>query len=720
MAAGAATGIDNLVDPLLTSPYVNIIHNDLEETETVVVARLRQDFFNSTVVCILGSATFSEPAHETLVGELAAALGPLPLTFITGGMAGVEKTFASNLAHVHKLVHVRPFGHPSGFEWGRDAFAGRNEDETRAIIGAIGDIYITVEGGQGVAFEATAAYKRGALVLPLIRTGGASSGMFNFPQEALRCPGFIKLRNRHMWELIRRHDVPIEKTVEAVYFFMECYSKKAVMLQPYLWLPKWVVHPDVQRFAEDWISMNTREKALPLGVVCGRGIFWACTANCIMWPAYVFFTVLAYKTCACSPYGGLARYDTRLWSIFLMFWISQFYFEIKAMSYALYCQVQATGPFTFLGIRLRFRQWFGMMIGISIVAHMDICSNSFFLATAVYSQSCPTALMTEIWGNVIKQSMFQHVDGLLNIHLTIPSISLAVWLLTFIQPIHAFGLGVPCCQPGKFWPPMFCWNVQYEPRAYVEGEAPPRNSYRTCLSAKQNHGNALMATSEVARMASVTYQDESFAMSRFNAALEVLDEMMQSSGEVPVEQAVRCLQHAVGLAQRSQFRFFIQGVLEMGCMLNLQISLLGIQRCSTGKRMRSPEDTGFFNSMASLNWQIMLSILLSTFMALRRFNDMHSLFKKCMTITQDIIQRTSKSTSTWFLLGLFVQSTSRDDKLLQREFRRVRRWMLINFLLGVLYTVVVWYALMKFWAVFYCPSSLWNLAVYPPDGCVQF
>eukprot|EP00927_Polykrikos_kofoidii_P052932 TRINITY_DN469_c0_g2_i1.p1 TRINITY_DN469_c0_g2~~TRINITY_DN469_c0_g2_i1.p1 ORF type:complete len:719 (-),score=61.74 TRINITY_DN469_c0_g2_i1:484-2640(-) len=718
MAAGAATGIDNLVDPLLTSPYVNIIHNDLEETETVVVARLRQDFFNSTVVCILGSATFSEPAHETLVGELAAALGPLPLTFITGGMAGVEKTFASNLAHVHKLVHVRPFGHPSGFEWGRDAFAGRNEDETRAIIGAIGDIYITVEGGQGVAFEATAAYKRGALVLPLIRTGGASSGMFNFPQEALRCPGFIKLRNRHMWELIRRHDVPIEKTVEAVYFFMECYSKKAVMLQPYLWLPKWVVHPDVQRFAEDWISMNTREKALPLGVVCGRGIFWACTANCIMWPAYVFFTVLAYKTCACSPYGGLARYDTRLWSIFLMFWISQFYFEIKAMSYALYCQVQATGPFTFLGIRLRFRQWFGMMIGISIVAHMDICSNSFFLATAYYSQTCSNIVMEHIWQTVIDQCLLSHINGLFGIYLTIPTLSLAVWLFTFIQPIHAFGLGVPLCQPGRFWPPMFCWNVQYEPRAFEPGQPPPRNSYATCFARTQNHGNALMATSEVARMSTVTYRDESFAMSRFQYALDVLDETMTRDGTVPIEQAARCLQHAIGLLQRSQFRFFIQGVLEMSTMLNLQISLLGVGRCSSGVRMRRPQDTGIFNTVGSLNGQIMLSILISLCMALRRFLDIYSIFSKAWQITADLLYRTNQNQSQRFLAALWGRAS--DDAILQRQFKTFRQWMVINVTLAILYILTVCYAVLKFWAVFYCPSSLWNFAFYPPDGCVKF
>eukprot|EP00927_Polykrikos_kofoidii_P052936 TRINITY_DN469_c0_g2_i5.p1 TRINITY_DN469_c0_g2~~TRINITY_DN469_c0_g2_i5.p1 ORF type:complete len:718 (-),score=86.72 TRINITY_DN469_c0_g2_i5:60-2213(-) len=706
----------------LIAPFLGPAGNTYtSESVAEAVARLKGQLPDKVVVCILGSTSFSNLENESLVSKLAVQLGRLPLTFVTGGMPGVQATFAKHCGDVQNLWHVRPIGgNPSGFEYGKDVFAGANENERRAVIGNIGDIYITVEGGPGVAFEAASAYNRGALVLPLIRSGGASSGMFEFPSAALKCPDFVRIKERDTWDLIMRDDVPIDKTVTAAVSLLKDYAKNAVMTEPYSWLPKWAVHSDVQQFAVEWFRTRPKSKAMPLGIVCGRGIFWACAANIMMWPGYVLFVLVAYYTCDCNPTGGLARYNTKLWSLFLVFFVFQFYFEVKAMSYVLYCQVQATGPFSLLGIPLRFRQWFGMMVGMSFVAHMDICSNSFFLATAMYSQTCPTAVMRDIWRTVIEQSMLKHFESLFGIFPSIPVISLTVWIFTFIQPIHAFGLGVPCCKPGKHWPPMCFWNVEYEPKAFVEGQPPPKNSYRTCLSTAQNHGNALMATSEVARMASVTYQDESFAMSRFNAALEVLDEMMQSSGEVPVEQAVRCLQHAVGLAQRSQFRFFIQGVLEMGCMLNLQISLLGIQRCSTGKRMRSPEDTGFFNSMASLNWQIMLSILLSTFMALRRFNDMHSLFKKCMTITQDIIQRTSKSTSTWFLLGLFVQSTSRDDKLLQREFRRVRRWMLINFLLGVLYTVVVWYALMKFWAVFYCPSSLWNLAVYPPDGCVQF
>lgn len=59
-------------------------------------------------------------------------------------------------------------------------------------FGLLGDVYITVEGGPGVAGEARAAVARGARVVPFVRTGGASGGMFDFPAEAARfarsCP----------------------------------------------------------------------------------------------------------------------------------------------------------------------------------------------------------------------------------------------------------------------------------------------------------------------------------------------------------------------------------------------------------------------------------------------------------------------------------------------------------------------------------------------------
>ena len=41
-------------------------------------------------------------------------------------------------------------------------------------VSAQGDIYITIQGGQDVAEQATRAFLKGAVVIPVIATGGAS------------------------------------------------------------------------------------------------------------------------------------------------------------------------------------------------------------------------------------------------------------------------------------------------------------------------------------------------------------------------------------------------------------------------------------------------------------------------------------------------------------------------------------------------------------------
>eukprot|EP00913_Durusdinium_trenchii_P029220 g27393.t1 len=85
-----------------------------------------------------------------------------------------------------------------------------NCQDVQSLLASIGDIYITIEGGQDVAeqasgfknrvglvdvkldpIQANAAFSRGAAVIPVICTGGASSGMFHFPAAALKKPDFV-------------------------------------------------------------------------------------------------------------------------------------------------------------------------------------------------------------------------------------------------------------------------------------------------------------------------------------------------------------------------------------------------------------------------------------------------------------------------------------------------------------------------------------------------
>ena len=56
--------------------------------------------------------------------------------------------------------------------------------ERREILGRLAPIYLSIEGGPGTAHEATVARARGAILIPIGRTGGYSQDSYHH----LDCP----------------------------------------------------------------------------------------------------------------------------------------------------------------------------------------------------------------------------------------------------------------------------------------------------------------------------------------------------------------------------------------------------------------------------------------------------------------------------------------------------------------------------------------------------
>lgn len=108
--------------------------------------------------------------------------------------------------------NLLPEGQASGFRFGKDIHGGIDLEERKAIFGQLGDVYITFEGGPGVAQEADAAWSRGATIVPLARTGGASCGMFGFPPAALERPAAV---NAQTWELLSDKVTPVAMSAKA-------------------------------------------------------------------------------------------------------------------------------------------------------------------------------------------------------------------------------------------------------------------------------------------------------------------------------------------------------------------------------------------------------------------------------------------------------------------------------------------------------------------------
>jgi len=188
------------------------------------VKRLRNELGQTLCICILGGTKFQAEESEALVKAIAKKMsGAKRVTFVTGGMAGVQQTFADNCGDGSLVANLLPVGQSSGFKQGKDMNAGADLDQRKEIFGQLGDVYITVEGGPGVAQEARAAHARGAAIVPLIRTGGASGGMFDFPAEALARPDWA---TTSQWTLLTDKTASVDNTAFMVAMMVNALIEK--------------------------------------------------------------------------------------------------------------------------------------------------------------------------------------------------------------------------------------------------------------------------------------------------------------------------------------------------------------------------------------------------------------------------------------------------------------------------------------------------------------
>jgi hypothetical protein len=140
---------------------------------------------------VLGGTSWKDPSSKLIVEAIAHQLSvemAQTVVVLTTGLVGVQETLVRHLGREVQVVNLVSSEDGAYGGIGQDIDAGPSLENRMLLFGQLADAYLTVEGGPVVAKEAKAAFSRGALVLPLIRTGGASAGMFDFPDAALLRP----------------------------------------------------------------------------------------------------------------------------------------------------------------------------------------------------------------------------------------------------------------------------------------------------------------------------------------------------------------------------------------------------------------------------------------------------------------------------------------------------------------------------------------------------
>mmetsp|Transcript_95564 Transcript_95564/g.184350 ORF Transcript_95564/g.184350 Transcript_95564/m.184350 type:complete len:746 (+) Transcript_95564:79-2316(+) len=167
-------------------------HRPMQEEVAVAVERLKTAMGRRTCVCILGGE-ITDANTEAIVAALARKLGELcddNVAFVSNGLRGVQTVFAQNLGSgATRLWHLAHSSSEIELPKVGDVIrAGDTFEQQKKILASLGEVYVTVAGGQGVANEARIAHANRALIVPLARTGGASAGGSVFPIEALVRP----------------------------------------------------------------------------------------------------------------------------------------------------------------------------------------------------------------------------------------------------------------------------------------------------------------------------------------------------------------------------------------------------------------------------------------------------------------------------------------------------------------------------------------------------
>jgi len=201
-----------------------VAHPDLEEAATRVAAELAPQLGDSLRICILGGSEGEEGLSSATADLVKAVASELPTKvgrkacLVSGGHEGIGKLFAQHCRDGSTLWNVVPRGHSSGFGCGRDVQAGETIEEAQAAIACLGDLFVIFEGGNVCSKQALHAHERGAGVLLVRCTGGASGGCF--PEALLEKPRWA---SEEQWRLIASSDAAVADSAAAILAAVEAW-----------------------------------------------------------------------------------------------------------------------------------------------------------------------------------------------------------------------------------------------------------------------------------------------------------------------------------------------------------------------------------------------------------------------------------------------------------------------------------------------------------------
>jgi len=468
----------------------------------------------------------------------------------------------------------------------------------------------------------------------------------------------------------------------------ENYEK---VLENLNWLP-WTMN-DV--YVLDIVARITSTKGDPKTMVhflsdhvVGPGVRAAFKANVCLWLFYSVFPFLAYSTFSfgwweCQK-DTFANYKMCVMALYLPVVLAVIFFEYKAMIYALPPQVAISGPFfkTFHRFLPKgvdsFVVWFLFASFMSLMAHMDLATNSLFLSKVLATERCgDMGSLENAWQRVFSKCAFKFLAN------HVPSLSIVVvllWLLLFSQFFYGVVSSVPTTTEtnGKMNLSGVRALMNWDNGAFYEvkdrdqgGKDFGFKTYPTVLHKRTQHGSSLHALAESGRMYTLRFNSWSLQQ-------ELVKLKLYKSGQV-----YREVVETVG--------YF---VVFMWCESIVQLELQG-SALELGKAMSPTHDVDM--EMAA---SLLLSVLMTSYnlyVACRRFT---SQTRACLSAdVEDRVVEQAKYNKRvkiycYILIPIFV-------------------------MVALFFGCCLLHAVMKTVMVsFYCDCG-WNVRLNPFNGCVK-
>jgi hypothetical protein len=190
----------------VTSPT----HYDLE------ARRLEALLPHGPRVGVLGSTDFWHAESERTCSEIGRLLADISsLVLLTGGVEGIGEAVGRGFFQARRasgqeprVYHVLPEGEQA-WDYGETLFAGSDMTERREILARLSGLFVLVEGGPRAGHEVDVASARGAVIIPVGRSGGYAATRYG----QIGCPPTI---DPGTWAVLGSSGSTPEDTARAV------------------------------------------------------------------------------------------------------------------------------------------------------------------------------------------------------------------------------------------------------------------------------------------------------------------------------------------------------------------------------------------------------------------------------------------------------------------------------------------------------------------------